>query len=108
MAKFKLHRAFACADSNPTVYPQLVVLATECADQAALLAVMVEAYTALEKIVTHDRDSLERAATREALGSLMRALNGEMGRQVDAVASTATSIQELAIHESVGFGCPLT
>jgi hypothetical protein len=99
MAKFNLRGAFARADSNPTVYPQLVVLATECADQAALLAVMVEAYTALEKIVTHDRDSLERAATREALGSLMRALNGEMGRQVELLIQSTAAINESAIED---------
>jgi hypothetical protein len=73
-----------------------VVLATQCADQAALLAVMVEAYTALEKIVTHDRDSLERAATRDALGSLMRALNGEMERQVDAMVRDSAELSAIA------------
>lgn len=100
MAKFNLHGAFARADSNPNIDPQLVILATECADQAALMAVMVEAYTALERIVTHDRDSLERASTREALGSLMRALNGEMGRQVEVLVHSTTAILGVAIDES--------
>ncbi|WP_439586103.1 hypothetical protein [Hydrogenophaga sp.] len=94
MAKFNLRGAFSRADSNP-IDPRLVVLATQAADQAALLAVMVQAYTALEKIVTHDRDSLERAATREGLGSLMRALNGEMGRQVEGLVHGTAALQEL-------------
>lgn len=84
MAKFNLRGAFACADNSP-INPRLVVLATQAADQAALIAVMVQAYTALEKIVTHNQDSLERATTRDAMGALMRALNGEMGRQADAL-----------------------
>jgi len=99
MAKFNLRGAFARADSNPAVHPQLVVLATQCADQAALLAVMVQAYTALEKIVTHDRDSLERPATREGLGSFMRALNGEMGRQVDLLIYSTSALQESSVEE---------
>lgn len=98
MAKFKLRRAFACADSN-SINPRLVVLATQAADQAALLAVMMQAYTALERIVTHDQDSLERVATREALGSLMRAMNGEMGRQVDALVQTTTGLGAFVADE---------
>lgn len=89
MAKLNLRGAFARADSKP-INPKIVVLATDAADQAALLAVMMQAYTALERIVTHDQDFLERVATREALGSLMRALNGEMGRQVDALVQATT------------------
>jgi hypothetical protein len=94
MAKFKLSRAFACADSNSNIQPQLVILATQAADQAELLAVMVQAYTALEKIVTHDRDSLERAATRKALGSLMRALNGELDRQVGVLIDGTSALRD--------------
>ena len=100
MASFNLRGAFARAASTP-LNSKLVVLATDAADQAAILAVMVEAYTALEKIVTHEQDSLERSATREALGSLIRALNGEMGRQVDCLIHSATAIQKLAVDEFV-------
>jgi hypothetical protein len=100
MAKFNFRGAFARAESSP-INSKLVVLATEAADQAALLAVMVEAYTALEKIVTHDKDSLERSATREALGSLIRALNGEMGRQVDCLIHSSMALQKLATDEFV-------
>lgn len=99
MAKFNLRRAFARADSNP-IDPRLVVLATQAADQAALLAVMVQAYTALERIVTHDQDSLERVATREGLGSLMRALNGEMDRQVGVLVHGAAALRDVVLEEA--------
>lgn len=99
MAKFKLRGAFARADSNP-INPKLVVLATDAADQAALLAVMVQACTALERIVTHDQHSLERPETRAALGSLMRVLNGEMGRQMDALVHGTRALRDLVLEEA--------
>jgi len=67
--------------------PQLLILATQAADQASLLSVMVQAYTALEGLMTHGEDALERASTRAALGSLMRALNEEMELQVEGLVS---------------------
>lgn len=94
MAKFNFRRALT--PINPTI----VVLATQAADQAALLAVMVQTYSALEKIVTHDKDSLERPATREALGSLIRALNGEMQRQVEVLIHGTAELHELVVEEA--------
>lgn len=99
MVKFNAHRAGACADSAP-FNPRTFVLATQAADQASLLAVMVQAYAALEKIVTHDQDSLERSATREGLGSLMRALNGEMERQVEALVQGTAALRDFVLEES--------
>ncbi len=100
MAKLKLDGVFARADTN-SFKPRLVVLATEAADQAALLAVMVQAYTALEKIVTHDQDSLERSATRASLGSLMRALNREMGRQAEMLVFNTAALCTFATENSI-------
>lgn len=57
------------------------------ADQAPLLSVMVQAYTAMDGLMTHGEDALERASTRAVLGSLMRALNGEMELQVERLVS---------------------
>jgi hypothetical protein len=99
MAKFKLSRAFASADSAP-INPRIFVLAAQAADQASLLAVMVKAYAALEKVVTHDQDCLERSASRESLGALMRALNGEMERQVEVLLDGTTALQELVLEEA--------
>ena len=99
MAKFDFYGASVRADRK-SFNPRLVVLATEAADQVALLAVMVQAYTALEKIVVHDRDSLERSATREGLGSLMRVLNVEMGRQLDLLIHSTTALHDAAVEDS--------
>lgn len=97
MAKFNLRRAFA------PINPSIVVLATHAADQAALLAVMVQTYSALERIVTHDRDSLERPTTRVALGSLIRTLNGEMQRQVEVLIHGTAELHELVVEEADGW-----
>ncbi len=71
--------------------PRILILAIQAADQASLLSVMVKTYIALEKLISHEEDALERASARSGLGSLMRGLNGEMERQVDAlVHNTAT------------------
>ena len=48
---------------------------------------MVQAYTAMDGLMTHGEDALERASTRAVLGSLMRALNGEMELQVERLVS---------------------
>ncbi|OSZ73144.1 hypothetical protein [Hydrogenophaga sp. IBVHS1] len=102
MAKFNLRGAFAGADSKP-INPRIVILATEAADQASLLAVMVKTYTALERIVTYDQDSLERAATREGLGSLIRALNVEMERQVGTLVHSTSALRDFALNECDGW-----
>lgn len=98
MAKCNPHSALACARAAP-INPRIIVLATQAADQASLLAVMVQTYTALEKIVTHDHDSLERSATREGLGSLIRALNIEMGRQVEVLIHSTTALNDFVHKE---------
>lgn len=61
---------------------------------------MVKAYAALEKVVTHDHDCLERSASRESLGALMRALNGEMERQVGVLIDGTTALQDIVAEES--------
>jgi len=99
MAKFKLSRAFASADSA-SINPRIFVLTTQAADQASVLSVMVRAYAALEKIVTHDQDCLERSSSRESLGALMRALNGELERQVEVLVDGTTALQELVLEEA--------
>jgi hypothetical protein len=48
---------------------------------------MLKAYAAMEKLITHEQDTLERASVRSALGSLMRALNGAMELQVERLVS---------------------
>lgn len=98
MAKFKPHGTRACADAAP-INPRILILATQAAKQASLLAVMVQAYAALEKIVTHDQHSSERSATREGLGSLMRALNGEMEREVDALVQSTGATRDFVRNE---------
>lgn len=86
MAMFETEGASVRDDAVP-FHPQLLILATQAADQASLLSVMVQAYTAMEGLMTHGEDALERASTRAALGSLMRALNGEMELQVERLVS---------------------
>ncbi len=98
MAKCNLRGASVGADSAP-INPRILILATQAADQASLLAVMVKTYVAMEKIVTHDQDSLERAATREGLGSLMRALNGEMERQVGVLVRGTAALRDFVLEE---------
>lgn len=98
MAKCNLRGASVSADSAP-INPRILILATQAADQASLLAVMVKTYVAMEKIVTHDQDSLERAATREGLGSLMRALNGEMERQVGVLVDGTAALRDVVLEE---------
>lgn len=98
MAKFNLRGTRICDDSAP-INPRILVLAMQAADQASLLAVMVQTYAALEKIVTHDQDSLERTATREGLGSLMRALNGEMERQVEVLIRGTAALRDVVLEE---------
>ncbi len=80
--------------------PRILALATQVADEASLLAVMMQAYTSLEKLVTHEQDILERSATRSGLGSLMRALNGEMERQVDALVHDTTALYAFVADEA--------
>ncbi len=99
MAKCIFRGAFACNDSAP-IHPKIVILATQAADQASLLAVMVQTYAALEKMVTHDQDALERLATREGLASLLRALNGEMERQVDVLIHSTAALRDFAMEEA--------
>ena len=91
MAMFETEGA-SVSDAAAPFHPQLLILATQAADQASLLAVMVQAYTAMEKIITHEQDTLERASTRSALGSLMRALNGEMELQVERLVSLTSGV----------------
>ncbi len=86
MAMFETEGASIRHDATPQ-NPQLLIMATQAADQAYLLAVMLQAYTAMEKLITHEQDTLERISTRKALGSLMRALNGEMELQVKRLVS---------------------
>ncbi|WP_439517539.1 hypothetical protein [Hydrogenophaga sp.] len=92
MAMFETEVASIRDDGALPINPQLVILATQAADQASLLAVMVLAYTAMEKLMTHEDDALERSTTRSALGSLMRALNGEMESQVERLVSLTSVI----------------
>lgn len=87
MAMFETEEASVRDDAASPINPQLLILVIQAADQASLLAVMVQAYIAMEKIITHEHDTLERASTRSALGSLMRALNGEMELQVERLVS---------------------
>lgn len=98
MAKCNHRGASVGADSAP-INPRILILATQAADQASLLAVMVKTYVAMEKIVTHDQDSLERATTREGLGSLLRALNGEMERQVGVLVHGTTALRDVVLEE---------
>lgn len=91
MAATKTCGAFTRNEAT-SLNPQIVILATQAADQASLLAVMVQAYTAMEKLITHEDDALERSATRSALGSLMRALNGEMELQVERLVSLTSAL----------------
>nr|ART89800.1 hypothetical protein [uncultured bacterium] len=53
---------------------------------------MVQACTTREKLIVHEQDALERATTRSALRLLMRRLNGEMERQVDALVHNTTAL----------------
>lgn len=83
---------------------KLLTLATQAAEQASLLMVMLDTYVALEKLIQHDHacDAQTLTAKREGLCSLMRSINGEMARQVDAlVVSTGVLCQRVAEGEGV-------
>lgn len=86
MAMFKTEGASVRDDADP-FHSQVLILATQAADQTSLLAAMVQAYTAMKRLMTHGGDALERASTRAALGSLMRALNWKMELQVGRLVS---------------------
>ena len=84
--------------------PKVLTLATQAAEQASLLMVMLDTFVALEKLIQHDRadDAQALAAKRDGLCSLMRSLNGEMARQVDGlVVTTGVLLQCVAEEEGV-------
>lgn len=80
------------SDETEPFNPRILILAIQAADQASLLSVMVKTYIALEKLISHEEDALERASARSGLGSLMRGLNAEMERQVEALLHSTTTL----------------
>jgi hypothetical protein len=75
-------------------------LATQAAEQASLLMVMLDTFVALEKLIQHDRadDAQALAAKRDGLCSLMRSLNGEMARQVDGLVVTTGVLLQCVVE----------
>lgn len=100
MAKIAFRETIDRDSDNSKIRPRLFVLATQAADQAALLSVMVEAYVALEKLISHEQDTLERVTVRESLSILMRSLNGEARRQVQALVLSTNALYALAADEA--------
>ncbi len=91
-------------DETPPLHPRIFILATQAMNQASALAVMVNTYVALERMITHQPcDGAEDRAgsiVRADLGALMRALNGEMERQVDSLVRHTGALHELASGEA--------
>ncbi|WP_439588865.1 hypothetical protein [Hydrogenophaga sp.] len=79
---------------------RVLTLATQAAEQASLLMVMLDTFVALEKLIQHDRadDAQALAAKRDGLCSLMRSLNGEMARQVDGLVVTTGVLLQCVVE----------
>jgi hypothetical protein len=88
-------------DANQPVHPRILILASQALNEASALAMMVDTYVALERLITHEScESADgRSMVREDLGALMRALNGEMGRQVDSLVRHTGTLHEVATSE---------
>ncbi|WP_439587012.1 hypothetical protein [Hydrogenophaga sp.] len=79
-----------------------LILATQALDQASALALMVETYVVLERLITHEfRESTDgHSLLRADLGALMRALNGDLARQVDALVRHTSVLHGIAANEA--------
>lgn len=103
MAQFNKTRVARHRDDSESINPRIVKLAFQAAEQASLMSVMVQTYIALEKLITHDQEAANPTRQSSGLCSLMRGLNGEMERQVNALVDS-TSALRACVTDEVGQG----
>lgn len=89
-------------DETPSANPRALILAAQARDQASALALMVATYAALERLIVHapPEDVDGHSIVRADLGALLRALNGEMERQVDALVRHTSVLHSLVAREA--------
>lgn len=88
-------------------HPDTCHLATKAVDQVTYLTMTVQAYLALEKLITpeHLEDANESVTpSRAELGALLRSVNMELQRQVHQLADTTTVLEVLV--RSPPSACP--
>ena len=84
----------------PALNPRILILAKQALNQASALAMMVDTYVTLERIITNQPIERGKAPERADLGALMRGLNGELGRQIDTLVRHTGALHEVAISEA--------
>lgn len=86
----------------PPLNPRILILATQTLNQASAMAMMVDGYAALEKLITHTPCEIVngRSRVREDVSALMRAMNVEMGRQVDSLVRQTAILHQMAAGDS--------
>lgn len=87
-----------------TAAPTVAVLALQAADQASNLTQTLAAFRALEHLTTPTgRDDSERLEpTRTEMSELLRVLNNELARQIEAMASATDDLRTAAKRDDRG------
>lgn len=84
--------------ADEPLHPKVRSLATQALDHASYMTLTLQAYLALEKLITpmnRAEASDDIPPSRAELGALLKAVNDQLQTQVHQLADTATVLQAL-------------